>query len=270
MTRIYMLLLIVAIAIAGTAFIYGVTKASAANQNQANKAIVDRLPAKIDYAKATSLKAERAPSRNGYEEFFPGGMALESDSWDSLSQRERLLALGFEVAREDGTSYKTPYTVRPVHTLAAMLEKYYLMYDKLPGSIDDLFECYYHCVKDAYDKQGIGKEEVKEIFLSSITSPVTGKPLEWNHPDFSKGNTYITLINENPNALTRAMEEWQEIWENKPEAPEGYDWKEDSEAKFTFVYCRIYGETGVIDNFKTSSRWTSDQLAKLPKPDSQT
>lgn len=270
MFRISVLLLSAAILLISLGCKDSATKSGSANQDQPLNVIVDRLPSKIDYAKATPLNAGRGPSRNGYEEFFPGGMTLEADSWNGLSKHERLLALGFEVAREDGTSFKSPYTVRPVHTLAAMLEKYYLIYEKLPANMDDLFECYYHCVKDSYDKQGIGKEEVKEIFLSSVTSPVTGKPLEWNHPEFSKGNAYITLINENPDALNKAMEEWQTIWETKPDAPEGYEWKDDPEAKFTFVYCRIYGETGVLDNFKTSARWTSDQLAKLPKPDGQT
>ncbi len=218
--------------------------------------------------KIKELSPDHAPSPIGiYEEFYPCDKGLETANWNDMTDKERMLALGYEILEKDGKALDKPAVIRPVMMASNLIMKYYLVHQKAPESIEQLWECYYSCVGKAYSDLGHNETEVREAFNESLTSPVTGKLLEWDHQNFSRGNAYITIVNENPDALEVAEEDWQRCCQNRPTDPENPSKLIDlsDTAIVLHMYCRVYGETGIIDNIYTHARWTNEQMDKLKK-----
>lgn len=209
------------------------------------------------------IQPTRKPAISFYEQYFPCDRDMQAEYWADVSPAERMLVHGYEQLDENGDSYEKPYYIRPIQTLANMILKYYFIHDRMPSSTEDLWQFYLEYFGEAYAEQGVTEEDFRKAFIKTITSPVTGEPVEWNHQEFSRGNAFITVLNDNPEALALAESDWSELWENRVKVPVDSEspCKHDGLGKRIHIYMRVYGETGVLDNSDISAQWSSDQMS---------
>jgi hypothetical protein len=197
-------------------------------------------------------------SSSPYLEYYPCNLQGKSSEADKLTKTERMLVFGYEQLDEYNAPFNPAKRFEPVTTLSGMLVRYYAVHESLPKSTDDLFECYNSFYKDEIAKEGKTKEEVKKDFDNMLRSPITGKPLEWQNPNFSAGNVFITIVNDNPEALKYAETEFaKSLSEYKDQAKPMFD------GLRVYLYCRVYGESNIIDNIQLSKFWTNEQITDM-------
>ena len=205
-----------------------------------------------DRAASFSLKNKREipprrpPAADGYAQYYPCDKGMQANGWAFLTPRERMLANGYEELDETGNPYKPAKTHRPVYLVASMLATAYHAHRTIPKNVHELAEC--------AKSMGLGGDGLEEYFAEMLTSPVTGEVIDWNCPNFSAGNAFVTIINENKDAYKLAEE-------RLAEAMKGHD--DDSRLNVPkvpakdkiHVYIRVYGNSGVIDNCKEYLEW---------------
>lgn len=96
-------------------------------------------------------------------------------------------------------------------------------------------------------------------FLIQVASPITGKPFEPNHREFSRGNGFVTEITDKEDIakLKAAVIHAGMFIDNSDYAmaPKNYDWSELNTC--TWCYFRIYGNKDVIAEGVTFCEWDS-------------
>jgi hypothetical protein len=193
------------------------------------------------------LNLERDPAVCDYAKYYPCDVSLQSDIWSTLTVQERMLAKGYELVDNDGVSFSPKKEINPVRALAGMIACYYNVHGKMPESTDEIWKCIEDMLvkQDSLDRP---VSEVKKEFYDSIISPVTGKVIEWNKESFSRGNAFVTVMNDNQEAIAEAEERYGKLAEMMPPRPEGATLPKKIQKKI-HVMARIYGETGMLDSF---------------------
>ncbi|MEP0813790.1 MAG: hypothetical protein HRF49_03875 [bacterium] len=208
-----------------------------------------RIPSGWNFKDKQEIPLNRPPGISGpYDKIYPCSASLQTNHFAELSVEERMLVNGYELL-DNGKSFKPMKVRKPVCNLAGWIAHFYYSKGRMPQSTEELFE---HL--DELD----GKETDFIDLYESIISPVTGKPLEWNHAEFSPGNAFITVINADPAALEIAQDDYSKmIAEQGSSPPEGVKLAFDINAPRDriFVYSRIYGTSGVVDYSIDTFEW---------------
>lgn len=184
-------------------------------------------------------------------EFYPCDKGYQAHSWDDVSVEERMLANGYEILDENGQSYSPKKKVEPLTKIAMVLNSFYLKHGRLPSTSQELYDWILDRRRESYES---GKSkgdfetfaEYEANFIESVTSPVTGKPIEWNHQNFSRGNAFVTVLNLNPEALSYQQKTWVEAVENGPIIGSVIRTDANGADNTVFLYFRAYGESGVL------------------------
>jgi hypothetical protein len=97
-------------------------------------------------------------------------------------------------------------------------------------------------------------------FLIQVASPITGKPFEPDHREFSRGNGFVTVITDKDDIakLKSAVINAGMFIDNSAYAkvPEGYDWSALDNC--TWCYYRIYGNKDVIAEGVVFCEWDGE------------
>ncbi len=197
-------------------------------------------------------------STSPYQQFYPCDVSAKPIELKDLTQAERLLLFGYELLDEYDAPYNPQQRFQPVTTLLGMMMRYYAIYESLPKTADDLFECYYSFYKDDFEKEGKTLEAARADFVNMIKSPVTNKPIDWQNQNFSAGNVYIAVINDNPDAMKIAETKFRESL-----GVAGEQAKPRFDGFTVYLYCRVYGESGVIDNIDMSHFWSNEMVEDM-------
>ena len=196
------------------------------------------------------------PSPGGLDQFYPCDKGLQSSDWTLLSPEERMLANGWEELDAGGKSFEPPKEKQPVRRLASLIAGHYHLHRKIPKTIEELVASTEEMArKYAMDPAAEGMDYSK-YYEDLLVSPVTGKPLTWNNPNFSAGNVFIAVVNEKPDALAQAHEDWKDIAAQYNASNKSGKTLDDSGIKDRiFIYARVYGTSGVITNWCEAFDW---------------
>ena len=192
-------------------------------------------------------------------EYCPCDKGYQAKSWDEVTIAERMLAIGYEKLDPNGDSFSPPMKVRPMQTIASVLKSYYLKNGAIPETSQELYDWYLNRNRKWYEEGHTGGKfdtykDFAASFLESVTSPVTGKLIEWNHQNFSRGNAFVTIVNANPTALENHISLWKGSLENHH--IDGARTNEEGLSNTVFVYYRAYGESGVLVEKINLSQYT--------------
>lgn len=218
-------------------------------------------------------KREIATNRGGpgmpiLEEFYPTDTPMQADSWEPFSPEERMLAIGYEALKNPGTADEEWEVIQPIRFLIHYISSYYHEFGRSPKSNEEMVSSWTEYIRKqgAFDGTGYTEEKFRKWFYRLIMSPVTGKPIEWNHPEFSRGNAYIAIINEIPEAYEKAEEMRIQSSErvNREAHANDPSRRIDPYRKLdhVHVFVRVYGETGIIDHSLASPGWKQQQAAQ--------
>ena len=164
-----------------------------------------------------------------------------------------MFANGYEVVGERGDSTEHSKVYHPLETIGHVLKSYYLQNRSLPESSQELIDWELERVKKWFeeglleDGQYESYDAFEAHFLASLISPVTGKLIEWNHADFSRGNGFVTIMNADPKALEMVTGRWLETLERQP--IKGVKTGHEDIENTVFIYYRAYGESGILDDW---------------------
>lgn len=188
------------------------------------------------------------PESDPYSELIPYDVEKEADYWVDLTVEERMLANGYELLDESGESFK-PYP-RFVNIPAAVHKavlRFYVENGRNPVNSDEL---YIWQVGKIIEPQLEGKKRYDingalSDYFTYLTSPVTGKLIEIDNPNFNRGNIYVTAMNDKPEML--AIRGDLEVSSNFAKRyPEVIEKREKYGGLKYSSYCRVFGETGVL------------------------
>ena len=195
------------------------------------------------------------PTLSPYSEFYPCDVGLQAVSWNDVSIEERMLAFGYQILDDQGNLLDKRKSVEPLVLVGNLLMNYYEQNGQLPDSSEALYDWSINRWQGFYEDGYTDKkpEEYAAELAEKLTSPVTGKLIEWNHQEFSRGNAFVTIVNANSDALEFARSDYLSHWhertaEERARAP-GPDRIEDA----VFVLYRAYGEEGVLREFGSTS-----------------
>ena len=154
------------------------------------------------------LPTTRTPgTADPFAEFYPCDAEVQADSFDKLSAAERMLAIGYKVSGgEKGPYSRYDHGVKPVSFMADFIGQFYFRNGRMPVSTEEMFR---------YMDEQSGRVDSAGLY-QLLVSPVTVKPLEWNHESFSRGNAFITVINDNPEALSVAEARHEQLEKKYP------------------------------------------------------
>jgi hypothetical protein len=215
-----------------------------------NSNIPARTISQFDLDGKREVGASTEPGLCNFEKFYPCDVTLQSEIWSTLTVQERMLAKGYEFVDENGASYDPKRLVDPVRNLSSMIACYYNLHSKMPESTDEIWNCIENMMAD---REPLDRpiSEIKKEFYDSLISPVTGRLIEWDKPSFSRGNAFITVMNDNSDALGEVEIRYANLSDQFPEKPAGNPRPANATGKKVHVMARIYGETGIIDSFVT-------------------
>ena len=200
----------------------------------------------------------REPATGGLEEFYPCDKELRAGGWPAMTPRERMLANGWEELKENGQPYDPPKQHYPVHKLVSMMANYYHHFGKIPTNVDDLVACGNACIGDKAAEYGVEDMNLKSYFEENLISPVTGEALTWNNPNFSAGNVFVTVVDENPGALQKVDAFHSQIAKQiNATSKLGGDFRADDSNDRFYIYVRVYGTSGVIDRWYEEVYWNA-------------
>ena len=258
----FLLVLIALLVLGGSAKIQEPAHTGQASANSTGNEVNDTTSLFSPVWSSENKRVARVTGRPGmgyYEEFYPCDVGLQAHSWDDVSIEEKMLAWGYEILDENGESFDTPVMVHPLEVIGSLLSMYFKENGSLPESSQELFDWELERVKKWFEK-GLLEDAIYESFdsfeahfLTSLISPVTGELIEWNNLDFSRGNVFVTVINDHPQALEAARERYTESWNARPEDERSRKPGPDRLDDATFVYMRAYGESGVLGEFTSAS-----------------
>ncbi len=197
---------------------------------------------------------------SAYSKFYPCNKYCQTMDVDNLNIEEKMLVFGYELLDNNDEPFDPPKIFNPLSMLSNMIIKYYVVHGTMPKTSDDLFGCFYLCSNEMFVKSGKTKEDARNEFDKSITSPVTGEPIIWDNMEFSAGNAFVTVMNDNKEAFAYAKESFVKMFDTYPELQRPMD-----EGLTIFLYYRVYGTDGVIDNVLMAPYWTDDQLENMRK-----
>lgn len=84
-------------------------------------------------------------------------------------------------------------------------------------------------------------------FISFVTSLITGKPMEFNHKEFSPGNAYIVRISD-PKLISILQNQQRQARKNSKLGPS----KRPAVEEMSYYYYRLYGQSGILAESFTS------------------
>lgn len=205
---------------------------------------------RFDILGKKELHTDRNPAVCDYAKYYPCDATLQSEYWVTMTVEERMLAKGYEFVQDDGSSYNPKREVNPVRNLVGMIACYYNKYGKMPESTDDIWTC----AAELIETQGTLDKPISQIkkeFYDSLVSPVTGSLIAWDKQSFSRGNAFITVMNNNPDAITEAEVRYANLSDMLPEKPANAPFPANATGKTIHMMARVYGETGILDSFVT-------------------
>ncbi len=185
---------------------------------------------------------------------------IQDTSWANVSLKERMLANGFTSSTNKDNLHQCHNALNIVATL---LGRYYIDNGKLPDDGDALLVWQLDRLKAPLPEdapQFDVDEAVTNLFVD-LTSPVTGELINWDRYTFSRGNGFVTVINEDAeaNKINNKVEEETAKYssgnEDKLKQFEGID-----PLRF---YIRAYGETGILKCWIATQYITAEDRAKI-------
>ena len=180
------------------------------------------------------------PSSDILGKIYPCDRKVQSEMWSDLKSEERMLASGYEVVNETGQSFKPKKIVYIAKNLIDLLASYYFEKGCEPKDREELLA---FGMEKAVNQKFESEEERNAAcaeFLQGLVSPVTGKLIEWDHQNFSAGNAFVAVANDNPTAMKEIAKLAQTAGLSSTEL-----------AGAVNIYVRLYGKSGVI-----SAKWS--------------
>ena len=190
------------------------------------------------------------PISDPFKEIIPYDCELQADSWAKLSVEERMLAIGYEILSENGESYEPyPKQVRLPHMILGAMAQFYTQHERNPKSADELLEWRVSNimapVPEGYEPYDV--QEALDNQFSLLTSPVTGRLVEFDDPNFSPGNIYVTVMNDKPD-MVEIEQKYEAEMNYEKNYPEAFEKRKKYGGEPIYSYYRVFGQTGVISH----------------------
>lgn len=182
---------------------------------------------------------------------FPTDARIETTDFNALTKPEQLFITGWanpyvpdsmfdrlkRTDKKDKTALKAllqEYTVKygaaevnPVDSLIGPIINATLLKGGDPRDIYRLLDP--ETLKQWFKDYPLRRDQ----FVMEFLSPVTGKPLEYKHQNFSRGNAFISYLNIIPEAM-------------KVIKTTAYDDPKMNPDRFHWFFVRLYGERGIV------------------------